>query len=63
MLASNSTVLFDLSNLPSFSVCKFKAHKRCAVRASSNCKWTTLAAIGRDIIEEEDGVTFLLTHI
>ncbi len=39
-----------------FSVCKCKAHKRCAVRASNNCKWTTLASIGKDIIEEDDGV-------
>uniref|UniRef100_A0A8C7XU85 Diacylglycerol kinase n=1 Tax=Oryzias sinensis TaxID=183150 RepID=A0A8C7XU85_9TELE len=39
-----------------FSVCKFKAHKRCAVRATNNCKWTTLASIGKDIIEDEDGV-------
>lgn len=37
-------------------MCKFKAHKRCAVRATSNCKWTTLASIGKDIIEDEDGV-------
>lgn len=40
----------------SFLVCKFKAHKRCAVRATNNCKWTTLASIGKDIIEDEDGV-------
>uniref|UniRef100_A0A8C9B5X5 Diacylglycerol kinase n=1 Tax=Phocoena sinus TaxID=42100 RepID=A0A8C9B5X5_PHOSS len=40
----------------SCEVCKFKAHKRCAVRATSNCKWTTLASIGKDIIEDEDGV-------
>ncbi|KAB0396542.1 hypothetical protein E2I00_006750, partial [Balaenoptera physalus] len=39
----------------SCEVCKFKAHKRCAVRATSNCKWTTLASIGKDIIEDEDG--------
>ncbi|XP_064639407.1 diacylglycerol kinase delta-like isoform X2 [Lineus longissimus] len=39
----------------SCEVCKFKAHKRCAVRAQNNCKWTTLAAVGKDIIEEEDG--------
>ena len=39
------------------SVCKFKAHKRCAVKAQSNCKWTTLAAIGSEIIEDEDGVS------
>lgn len=37
-------------------MCKFKAHKRCAVRATSDCKWTTLASIGKDIIEDEDGV-------
>ena len=40
----------------SLPVCKFKAHKRCAVRATSDCKWTTLASIGKDIIEDEDGV-------
>ncbi|XP_016013638.2 diacylglycerol kinase eta isoform X2 [Rousettus aegyptiacus] len=40
----------------SCEVCKFKAHKRCAVRAINNCKWTTLASIGKDIIEDEDGV-------
>ncbi|XP_071949348.1 diacylglycerol kinase delta-like isoform X2 [Antedon mediterranea] len=39
----------------SCEVCKFKAHKRCAVRAGNNCKWTTLASIGKDIIEEDDG--------
>uniref|UniRef100_A0A7N8YRR7 Diacylglycerol kinase n=1 Tax=Mastacembelus armatus TaxID=205130 RepID=A0A7N8YRR7_9TELE len=41
----------------SCEVCKFKAHKRCAVRATNNCKWTTLASIGKDIIEDEDGVS------
>ncbi|KTF75723.1 hypothetical protein cypCar_00039874, partial [Cyprinus carpio] len=40
----------------SLAVCKFKAHKRCAVRATNNCKWTTLASIGKDIIEDEDGI-------
>ncbi|XP_043550377.1 diacylglycerol kinase eta isoform X3 [Chiloscyllium plagiosum] len=40
----------------SCEVCKFKAHKRCAVRAINNCKWTTLASIGKDIIEDEDGI-------
>ncbi|KAL0985590.1 hypothetical protein UPYG_G00159090 [Umbra pygmaea] len=39
----------------SCEVCKFKAHKRCAVRATNNCKWTTLASVGKDIIEDEDG--------
>ncbi|XP_009330283.1 PREDICTED: LOW QUALITY PROTEIN: diacylglycerol kinase kappa [Pygoscelis adeliae] len=42
--------------LPPCAVCKFKAHKRCAVRATNNCKWTTLASIGTEIIEDEDGV-------
>ncbi|XP_063428403.1 diacylglycerol kinase delta-like isoform X2 [Mytilus trossulus] len=41
----------------SCEVCKFKAHKRCAVKAQSTCKWTTLAAIGKDIIEDEDGIS------
>uniref|UniRef100_A0A6Q2Z0Q1 Diacylglycerol kinase n=1 Tax=Esox lucius TaxID=8010 RepID=A0A6Q2Z0Q1_ESOLU len=41
----------------SCEVCKFKAHKRCAVRATNNCKWTTLASIGRDIIEDENGIS------
>uniref|UniRef100_A0A8B9S9G1 Diacylglycerol kinase n=1 Tax=Apteryx owenii TaxID=8824 RepID=A0A8B9S9G1_APTOW len=41
----------------SCEVCKFKAHKRCAVRATNNCKWTTLASIGKDIIEDEDGIS------
>nr|XP_045003063.1 diacylglycerol kinase delta isoform X4 [Jaculus jaculus] len=40
----------------SCEVCKLKAHKRCAVRATNNCKWTTLASIGKDIIEDEDGI-------
>uniref|UniRef100_H3CDE9 Diacylglycerol kinase n=1 Tax=Tetraodon nigroviridis TaxID=99883 RepID=H3CDE9_TETNG len=40
----------------SCEVCKFKAHKRCAVRSTNNCKWTTLASIGGDIMEDEDGV-------
>lgn len=39
------------------TVCKFKAHKRCAVRSTNNCKWTTLASIGNDIVEDEDGVS------
>uniref|UniRef100_A0A9J8AKA1 Diacylglycerol kinase n=1 Tax=Cyprinus carpio carpio TaxID=630221 RepID=A0A9J8AKA1_CYPCA len=41
----------------SCEVCKFKAHKRCAVRATNNCKWTTLASIGKDILEDEDGIS------
>uniref|UniRef100_A0A6Q2X083 Diacylglycerol kinase n=1 Tax=Esox lucius TaxID=8010 RepID=A0A6Q2X083_ESOLU len=46
----------------SCEVCKFKAHKRCAVRATNNCKWTTLASIGRDIIEDENGVSISMPH-
>lgn len=38
-------------------VCKFKAHKRCAIKAPSNCKWTTLSSVGKDIIEDEDIVS------
>jgi len=40
----------------SCEVCKYKVHKQCAIKAINNCKWTTLASIGKDIIEDEDGV-------
>lgn len=40
----------------SCEICKFKAHKKCASKALTNCKWTTLASMGKDIIEEPDGV-------
>ncbi|KAG1674774.1 Diacylglycerol kinase eta [Nymphon striatum] len=36
-------------------VCKFKAHKKCAIRASSDCKWTTLTSIRQDVVEDADG--------
>ena len=40
-----------------YLVCKVKVHKRCAVMASSlSCKWTTLASVGDEIIEEDSGV-------
>ncbi|ENN77356.1 hypothetical protein YQE_06181, partial [Dendroctonus ponderosae] len=38
-------------------VCKFNVHKRCAAKAINNCKWTTLASVGKDIIEDADGVS------
>lgn len=41
----------------SCEVCKCKVHKRCAAKAIANCKWTTLATVGHEIIEEEDGVS------
>ncbi|GAB1605280.1 diacylglycerol kinase delta-like isoform X1 [Argonauta hians] len=40
----------------SCEVCKFKAHKKCAMKAVSNCKWTSLASVGKEIIEDEDGI-------
>ncbi|XP_011501604.1 PREDICTED: diacylglycerol kinase eta [Ceratosolen solmsi marchali] len=39
----------------SCEVCKYKVHKRCSTKAINNCKWTTLASIGKDIIEDQDG--------
>lgn len=45
----------------SCEICKFKVHKKCAVKSVPNCKWTTLATIGRDIIEEKDG-TIVMPH-
>lgn len=40
----------------SCEVCKSKVHKRCAAKAINNCKWTTLASVGKDIIEDAEGV-------
>lgn len=40
----------------SCEVCKFKAHKRCAAKSVNNCKWATLSTVGKNIIEDEDGV-------
>nr|XP_008191096.1 PREDICTED: diacylglycerol kinase eta [Tribolium castaneum] len=39
----------------SCEVCKCKVHKRCAAKAINNCKWTTLASVGKDIVEDTDG--------
>ncbi|XP_050453538.1 diacylglycerol kinase eta isoform X5 [Cataglyphis hispanica] len=39
----------------SCEICKYKVHKRCSAKAINNCKWTTLASIGKDIIEDQDG--------
>ncbi|XP_012222170.2 diacylglycerol kinase eta isoform X2 [Linepithema humile] len=39
----------------SCEVCKCKVHKRCSAKAINNCKWTTLASVGKDIIEDQDG--------
>lgn len=41
----------------SCEVCKTKVHKRCAAKAINNCKWTTLASVGKDIIEDSEGVS------
>jgi hypothetical protein len=41
----------------SCEVCKCKVHKRCAAKAINNCKWTTLASVGKDIVEDTDGVS------
>lgn len=40
----------------SCEVCKYKVHKRCLDKAISNCKWTTLASVGKDIVEDKQGV-------
>lgn len=58
--ASFVLCILSLSHSLCVTVCKFKAHKRCAVRSTNNCKWTTLASIGNDIIEDEDGVSLYL---
>lgn len=43
----------------SCEICKCKVHKKCAPKAINNCKWTTLASIGQDIIEDQYGVSLL----
>ena len=40
-----------------------KAHKRCAAKALNNCKWTTLASVGKDIIEDDEGVSVYLGFV
>ncbi|KAF0760760.1 diacylglycerol kinase eta-like [Aphis craccivora] len=45
----------------SCEVCKCKVHKRCVDKAISNCKWTTLASVGKDIIEDKQG-NILMIH-
>uniref|UniRef100_H2YKX5 Diacylglycerol kinase n=1 Tax=Ciona savignyi TaxID=51511 RepID=H2YKX5_CIOSA len=40
----------------SCDVCKFKVHKRCASKAPNNCKWSTLATVGKSVIENEEGL-------
>ncbi|XP_070063165.1 diacylglycerol kinase eta isoform X6 [Drosophila virilis] len=45
----------------SCEVCKCKVHKRCAAKAIANCKWTTLATVGKDIIEQPDG-SIIMPH-
>ncbi|XP_014219907.1 diacylglycerol kinase eta isoform X2 [Copidosoma floridanum] len=45
----------------SCEICKYKVHKRCILKAINNCKWTTLASVGKDIIEDPDG-NILMPH-
>ncbi|CAH1114296.1 unnamed protein product, partial [Psylliodes chrysocephalus] len=45
----------------SCEVCKSKVHKRCAAKAINNCKWTTLASVGKDIVENQDG-SIMMPH-
>ncbi|OQR69194.1 diacylglycerol kinase eta-like [Tropilaelaps mercedesae] len=40
----------------SCEVCKFRAHKRCAAKSPNNCKWTTLASVGLEVLEDEEGL-------
>lgn len=47
----------------SCEVCKCKVHKRCVDKTIGNCKWTTLASVGKDIIEDKQGVIIIFTAI
>jgi len=40
----------------SCDVCAFKAHKRCASKAVSPCKWSNLSSVGKNVVEREDGI-------
>jgi len=40
----------------SCDVCTFKAHKKCASRATASCKWSNLSSTGKNIVEDEDGI-------
>lgn len=61
MLITNSYNVWNIAGVTSHGlsceVCKYKVHKRCSAKAINNCKWTTLASIGKDIIEDQDGVS------
>lgn len=46
----------------SCEVCKYKVHKRCEPKAINNCKWTTLASVGKEIIEDKDGVCAFVSN-
>ncbi|CAH1398893.1 unnamed protein product [Nezara viridula] len=43
----------------SCEICKWKVHKRCASKAINNCKWTTLASVRKEIIEDKDGNIYM----
>ncbi|XP_014254872.1 diacylglycerol kinase eta isoform X4 [Cimex lectularius] len=43
----------------SCEICKWKVHKRCASKVINNCKWTTLASVGKEIIEDKDGNIYM----
>nr|XP_024218639.1 diacylglycerol kinase eta-like isoform X8 [Halyomorpha halys] len=43
----------------SCEICKWKVHKRCATKAINNCKWTTLASVRKEIIEDRDGNIYM----
>lgn len=46
----------------SCEVCRFKVHRRCAVRAKNNCKWTTVQSLKREQCEFDESDPLSVPH-
>ncbi|ESO01875.1 hypothetical protein HELRODRAFT_128981, partial [Helobdella robusta] len=42
-------------------VCKYRTHKRCAIKSHPTCKWSTLASMEHSIVEDAEG-NLLMPH-
>ncbi|XP_067037295.1 diacylglycerol kinase delta-like isoform X1 [Acropora muricata] len=46
----------------SCEVCRFKVHRRCAVRAKNNCKWTTVQSVRKDHCNFDESDPLSIPH-
>ncbi|KAJ7392786.1 hypothetical protein OS493_010445 [Desmophyllum pertusum] len=46
----------------SCEVCRFKVHRRCAVRAKNNCKWTTVQSLRREECDFDEADPLSVPH-